>query len=110
MLKEGYNPFVSNPLENIDFNKIGYFDTETTGLKPSIAQIVEIAAVRGSEQFYEKIELTEETKQLITQQAQSFERKRPGDKRSQESGYSGNRIGRYQCRSHLSGVSDSGQR
>jgi len=80
MLREGYSPYKGNPLEGIDYNKICYFDTETTGLKPSIAQIVEIAAVRGEQQFYEKIELTEETKQLIAQQAQSFERKNPYDK------------------------------
>ncbi len=78
MLKEGYNPFnlnKPNPLEDINFDTVCYFDTETTGLKPSIAQIVEIAAVRGEEQFYKKIELTDETKQLITQQAKFFERK-----------------------------------
>jgi len=80
MLREGYSPYKGNPLEGIDYNKICYFDTETTGLKPSIAQIGEIAAVRGEQQFYEKIELTEETKQLIAQQAQSFERKNPYDK------------------------------
>jgi len=83
MIKEGYNPYnlnKLNPLEGIDFNTICYFDTETTGLKPSVAQIVEIAAVRGEEQFYEKIELTSETKMLIAQQAQSFERKNPYDK------------------------------
>ena len=83
MINEGYNPFnlnKSNPLEGIDFNTICYFDTETTGLKPSIAQIVEIAAVRGEEQFYEKIELTSETIMLIQQQAQNFERKNAYDK------------------------------
>lgn len=80
MIREGYSPYKDNPLEDIDFNKICYFDTETTGLKPSVAQIVEIAAVRGSEQFYEKIELTEETKRLIAQQDQSFERKNLYDK------------------------------
>jgi len=83
MIKEGYNPYnlnKPNPLEGIDFNTICYFDTETTGLKPSVAQIVEIAAVRGEKQFYEKIELTSETKMLIAQQAQSFERKNPYDK------------------------------
>jgi DNA polymerase III alpha subunit (gram-positive type) len=80
MLTEGYSPYKSNPLEGIDFNKICYFDTETTGLRPSVAQIVEVAAVRGNEQFYEKIELTEDTKQLIAQQAQSFERKNAYDK------------------------------
>lgn len=83
MLKEGYNPFnlnKSNPLESIDVSTICYFDTETTGLKPSIAQIVEIAAVRGEKQFYEKIELTEDTKQLVQQQAQNFVRKNSFDK------------------------------
>ena len=83
MLREGYNPYnlnKSNPLEGIDFNTICYFDTETTGLKPSEAQIVEIAAVRGNEQFYEKIELTPETKILIAQQAKNFVRKTPYDK------------------------------
>lgn len=83
MLKEGYDPYnlnKSNPLEGIDLNSICYFDTETTGLKPSIAQIVEIAAVRGEEQFYEKIELTSDTLMLIKQQAESFERKNAYDK------------------------------
>lgn len=83
MLKEGYNPFnlnKSNPLESIDVSTICYFDTETTGLKPSIAQIVEIAAIRGEKQFYEKIELTEDTKQLVQQQAQNFVRKNSFDK------------------------------
>jgi DNA polymerase III alpha subunit (gram-positive type) len=83
MIREGYNPYnlnKPNPLEDIDFDTICYFDTETTGLKPSIAQIVEIAAVRGEEQFYEKIELTSDTKLLIQQQAQSFERKNAYDK------------------------------
>ena len=82
-LKEGYSPFnlnKENPLEDIDTNTICYFDTETTGLLPSSAQIVEIAAVRGDEQFYEKIELTKETKDLIQQQAQSFKRKNAYDK------------------------------
>ncbi len=84
MLKEGYSPYKSNPLEGIDFNKICYFDTETTGLKPSQAQIVEIAAIRGEEQFYEKIKLTDETIQLIKQQALSFERKNAYDKTVEE--------------------------
>ena len=83
MIKEGYNPYnlnKSNPLEGIDLNTICYFDTETTGLKPSIAQIVEIAAVRGDEQFYEKIELTSDTRLLIQQQAENFQRKNAYDK------------------------------
>jgi DNA polymerase III epsilon subunit-like protein len=83
MLKEGYSPFnlnKPNPLEDIDFNTVCYFDTETTGLLPSVAQIVEIAAVRGKEQFYKKIELTQDTKELIAQQAKHFERKNERDK------------------------------
>jgi DNA polymerase III epsilon subunit-like protein len=83
MLKEGYSPFnlnKPNPLEDINFNAVCYFDTETTGLKPSIAQIVEVAAVRGNEQFYKKIELTQDTKLLIAQQAKHFERKNAYDK------------------------------
>lgn len=83
MLKEGYSPFnlnKPNPLEDIDFNSVCYFDTETTGLKPSIAQIVEIAAVRGNDKFYKKIMLTVETKQLIEQQAEKFERKNERDR------------------------------
>ena len=82
-IKEGYSPFnlnKENPLEGIDTNTICYFDTETTGLLPSSAQIVEIAAVRGDKQFYEKIELTQQTKELIQQQAQSFKRKNAYDK------------------------------
>jgi DNA polymerase III epsilon subunit-like protein len=80
MLKEGYSPYTSNPLEGIDFTRVCYFDTETTGLRPSNAQIVEIAAVRGNDQLYEKVELTDDTKQLIAQQAQNFERKNKYDK------------------------------
>jgi DNA polymerase III epsilon subunit-like protein len=70
-LKEGFNPFnlnKPNPLADIDLTKICYFDTETTGISPAQSQIVEIAAMLGEAEFYEKIFLTDETKQRIEQE------------------------------------------
>lgn len=84
MLIESFNdPFKEDKTE-IDFKRVCYFDTETTGLSPNIAQITEIAAVRDDEEFYEKIELTKETKQLIFDQSKNFVRKDDRDKTIQE--------------------------
>ena len=83
LTNEGFNPFNlnnSNPLTDIDLTKICYFDTETTGTNPKINQIVEIAALLGSNEFYEKIELTNQTKAQIEQQKQNWQPKRERDK------------------------------
>ena len=82
-----FNPFnlnKKNPFEGLDLNTICYFDTETTGLHPSNSQVVEIAALKGTEKFYKKIHLTEQIKQAIEAQKQNFVPKNKRDKTIEE--------------------------
>ena len=68
----------------MDLKSICYFDTETTGLHPKNSQIVEIAAILGDDKFYKKIHLTNDTKQKIEQERQSFVKKTERDKTVEE--------------------------
>jgi DNA polymerase III epsilon subunit-like protein len=73
MFLEKLDPF-HNPSKLLtpeNLSSICYFDTETTGLHPSSSQIVEIAAIKGTETFHRKIFLTPETKEQIQQQEQN---------------------------------------
>ena len=82
-----FNPFnlnKKNPFGDLDLNTICYFDTETTGLHPATSQIVEIAAIKGSEKFYKKIHLTDETKEKIKNESQNFVPKTKKDKTIEE--------------------------
>jgi len=82
-----FSPFnlnKKNPFEGLDLNTICYFDTETTGLHPATSQIVEIAAIKGSEKFYKKIHLTDEIKTKIEDERQNFVPKTKKDKTIEE--------------------------
>jgi DNA polymerase III epsilon subunit-like protein len=86
-LREGFSPFNlnnPNPLADIDVSKICYFDTETTGINPAKSQIVEIAAMKGDDQFYEKIFLTDETKNKIKQEENNLIKGGKRDKKIEE--------------------------
>lgn len=73
VLTEGFNPYnqnQTNPFEGINLDEVCYFDTETTGLDPGDAQIVELAAKMGDQEHYAKMHLTPEVLDQIKKQQQ----------------------------------------